>query len=191
LAESHNVSDYCIGADGEVASVCLFSQVEIKKIKTILLDYQSRTSVALLKVLCKEFWKIDPEFKEASVGYIDEITGSTAGLIIGDRALQQRPNFEFIYDLAEGWKQMTGLPFVFAAWVSNKKLDERFIEKFNAANHEGLHKLDKVIAENPCDYCNLEEYYTKHIQYMLDAEKKTGLKKFLGYISNQLRPQHQ
>jgi chorismate dehydratase len=51
LMEHYIISDYCIGCDGEVASVCLFSQVPINEIETILLDYQSKTSVALLQLL--------------------------------------------------------------------------------------------------------------------------------------------
>ncbi len=51
LPESHIITNVCIGASGSVASVCLFSDVPIEEIKFIYLDYQSRTSVALLKVL--------------------------------------------------------------------------------------------------------------------------------------------
>ena len=61
LKEHHIIADYGIGCDGAVASVCLFSDVPLNEIKSILLDYQSRTSVALLKVLLKEHWKISPE----------------------------------------------------------------------------------------------------------------------------------
>ena len=59
LADWHVVGDYCIGADGAVASVCIFSEVPMEAIETVLLDYQSRTSVNLARVLLKEFWKKD------------------------------------------------------------------------------------------------------------------------------------
>src|SRR5436190_18837386 len=61
LKEHHIISDYGIGCDGEVASVCLFSEVPLPEIETILLDYQSRTSSALLKILLEEHWKISPK----------------------------------------------------------------------------------------------------------------------------------
>jgi chorismate dehydratase len=60
LKEHYIISDYCIGCDGEVGSVCLFSEVPLEKIERILLDYQSTTSIGLLKILIKEFWKINP-----------------------------------------------------------------------------------------------------------------------------------
>ena len=65
LRESHIISNYCIGANGAVETVCLCSDVPISEIASIYLDYQSRTSVALLKILLKEYWGVDPEFKDA------------------------------------------------------------------------------------------------------------------------------
>ena len=56
LKDSYIISDYCIGAVGAVDTVCLYSDVPITEIKSIGLDYQSLTSVALLKVLLKEYW---------------------------------------------------------------------------------------------------------------------------------------
>ena len=53
LAESHIITNYCIGAEGEVASVALFSEVPIQQVTTVLLDYQSRTSVNLARILEK------------------------------------------------------------------------------------------------------------------------------------------
>ena len=69
MKEYHIISDYCIGSDGEVASVCLFSEVSLYDIKTILLDYQSRTSVALLKILIREYWKINVVFQNTANGF--------------------------------------------------------------------------------------------------------------------------
>src|ERR1044072_4457664 len=66
LAEWHIVADYCIGADGDVASVCLFSEVPIEKVEKVLLDYQSWTSVSLCKILLKQFWKISPVLEDAT-----------------------------------------------------------------------------------------------------------------------------
>ncbi|MDQ6888671.1 MAG: menaquinone biosynthesis protein, partial [Bacteroidota bacterium] len=134
LKEYHIISDYCIASDGDVASVCLFSDVPMENIEKILLDYQSRTSVELLKILVKEHWKIHPVFEETAAEYQQEITGTTAALVIGDRALEQRKKSTYIFDLGLEWKKFTGLPFVFAAWVSNKKFNEDFIKIFNEAN---------------------------------------------------------
>lgn len=183
LPEHHIISEYCIGSDGDVASVCLFSDVPLNEIQTILLDYQSKTSVALLKILLKDHWKISPELVVANEDYEQKIFGRTAGLVIGDRAFKQRLRSQYIYDLGGAWKEMTGLPFVFATWISNKPMDEKFKKDFNKANAFGLNNLAAVIEASPCDMYDLETYYTKNISYNLDAEKKKGLKEFLKRIS--------
>lgn len=183
LKESFIISDYCIGADGEVASVGLFSEVQLQEIKTILLDYQSRTSVALCKVLCKHHWKIQPVFEDAGVDFMEHIHGTTAGVVIGDRALKLRETMPYEFDLAAAWKEMTGLPFVFAAWVANKQLPDDFISNFNKANADGITHLDDVIAENPYPPYDLNVYYRNNISYVLDEEKRKGLEKFLELLN--------
>ncbi len=179
LKEWHIVSDYCIGAVNDVASVCLFSEVPFDNIEKVLLDYQSRTSVNLFKVLLKHYWKKDMVLEDAKENYISQITGTTAGVVIGDRALAQRKVSPYVYDLAGNWKHFTGLPFVFAAWISNKQLPADFINLFNQANSVGLNQLDAVIAENNHSNYNLREYYTHNISYVLDDEKRKGMNKFL------------
>lgn len=184
MKEYHIISDYCIGSVGKVASVCLFSEVALDKIETILLDYQSRTSVALLKVLIRDFWEIKVVFENTSGSYQSKISGTTAGLVIGDRALQQRKISPFIYDLGEEWEKFTGLPFVFAAWISNKKLDADFIKKFNEANAFGLNKIDEVVNQNPYNVFDLHHYYTDCISFGMDEKKKNGLELFLEKLSS-------
>ena len=184
LKEHHIVGDYCIGAEGDVASVCLFSEVPIEKIETVLLDYQSRTSVNLCKVLLKHYWKITPQLLDANEDFRSHISGSTAGVVIGDRALEQRHQSRYIYDLAGAWKAFTGLPFVFAAWIANKPLPAAFCTKFNEANGVGLQYLDDVIAENPFPVYDLQTYYTENISYKLTDEKRKGLQMFLELLQN-------
>ncbi len=182
LKEHHIVSDYGIACDGEVASVCLFSDVPLQQIKTILMDYQSRTSVTLLKILLKEHWKIEPALIPAKANYENEITGTTAGLVIGDRALLQRQKSKYIYDLGTAWKELTGLPFVFAAWVSNKVLPEDFIAMFNEINAIGLKNLDEVISKNPYTDFDLKAYYTQNIKFNLQPDMLAGMQLFLSKL---------
>lgn len=182
LKEWHLVSNYCIAADGEVASVALFSKVPMEKITTVLLDNQSRTSVNLAKILLEEHWKRKVVFEETTGDYRSKINGTTAGVVIGDRALEQRLVSPYVYDLGLGWKQYTGLPFVFAAWVSNKPLGQGFETDFNQANGVGLQELDAVIAENAYLKYDLRTYYTQNIAYQLDDEKRKGLDLFLEKI---------
>ena len=182
MNEYHIIADYCIGCDGTVASVCLFSDVPLQEIKTVLLDYQSRTSVALLKILLKEYWKITPELIAAEKGFEQDIKGTTAGLVIGDRAFKQIPVSKYHNDLGLAWKNMTGLPFVFAAWVSNKKLPEAFMESFNKATATGMKNIETIVAQNKFDGYNLHQYYTENISYLLDETKRNGLNLFLEKI---------
>jgi chorismate dehydratase len=182
MEEYYIISDFCIGASQSVASVCLFSQVPLNEITHILVDYQSRTSAALMKTLLKHYWKISPELIDTKAGYQEGIRGTTAGLVIGDRALKQRPHSSYIYDLADEWRAFTGLPFLFAAWVANKKLPEDLIPQFNTATGEGLQHIDEIVAANPFPEYDLKEYYEKNIDYQLDGKKKEALALFLQYV---------
>ncbi|RYY15932.1 MAG: hypothetical protein EOO04_27795 [Chitinophagaceae bacterium] len=182
LKESYINTDYCIGAEGEVASVCIFSDVPIEEAETVLMDYQSRTSVALAKLLLKEYWKLSPAIVPTQHDYRPLIKGRTAGLVIGDRALEQRAKNKYIYDLGAAWKDHTGLPFVFAAWVSTRQLDKDFVSAFNEANRFGLTKIDEVVHQYDYDIFDLDLYYRKRISYELNAEKRKGLKLFLSNI---------
>jgi len=179
LKEHYIIGDYCIGADGEVASVCLFSDVPITEVKEVLLDYQSRTSVRLARILLKEYWKVTPMLTDAKADFREHINGVTAGLVIGDRAFEQRKVSAYVYDLGKAWKDLTGLPFVFAAWISNKKLADDFKIAFNATTAAGMQAIDEIVAQNPYPLFDLKKYFTKHISYTLDDKKREGLNLFL------------
>ena len=185
LKEYHIISNYCIGAEGEVASVCLFSEVPMEEIRKIYLDYQSRTSVVLLKYLLREYWGIHPQIVRAiDDEYRKEIKGTTAGLIIGDRAFEQRKISTFIYDLASEWKKITGLPFVFAAWVSTKPLSDDFIKLFDEANGIGVQRIDEIVATTHFDLYDLKKYYTLHLSYQLDERKRKAMQLFFSYLKD-------
>ncbi len=183
LSTYHIVGNYCIGTEGEIASVALFSEVPMQDVKKVWLDYQSRTSVALLKYLMKEYWGINPEIVQAdNENYRDQITGTTAGLVIGDRAFSQRKRSTFIYDLGSEWRSITGLPFVFAVWVSKKELPAGFIQAFDAANALGLDHIDEIVAAADFDLYDLKKYYSLHLSYQLDEKKRRSMEKFLELI---------
>ena len=186
LKEAYIISDYCIGANGSVDTVCLYSDVPIEEIESIALDYQSRTSVALLKILLNEYWQLNPELKKANVGFEENIKGNHAALVIGDRAFALNTKHAYIYDLSAIWKEMTGLPFVFAAWVANTKLPQDFIVSFNKALEKGLSDIDMALAIEGDSYPNCEnpeDYLNNKISYNLDIEKQKGMELFLRKIS--------
>lgn len=188
VAAVHNIKDarifsqFCIASDQEVASVCLFSHVPIEEIQEIYLDYQSKTSVTLLRLLLKNYWQTRPSLVEADEDYITKIKGKHAGVIIGDRALEQLKNFEYVYDLAKAWNDYTQQPFVFATWVTTQELPDHFIDEFNKANQLGLDHLPEIIADTPFNAYDLHTYYHHNIGYELTEDRRKGMTMFLRMI---------
>lgn len=184
LEDYNIVGDYCIGSNGKVRTVCLFSHVPIEEIESIYLDYQSRTSVELIKILAKKHWKIEVEWLRGVRGFENKIVGKTAGLIIGDRAIGIENRYPYVYDLSEIWTEMTGLPFVFAIWVSKKELGSEFIQEFNRSLKSGIDQIDKLvyILPSPDKEFDLKEYFKKNISYNLDERKREALRLFLSEI---------
>lgn len=167
----HIVSNYCIGANGAVDSVFIFSNKPISEVKIVQLDAQSRTSNNLAKVLLKNFWKINPEFVDK--GQAD------AFVLIGDRTFGKKEQFLYHYDLAEEWFNFTGLPFAFAVWASNKPIPEDFKLAFNAALKLGLdHREDVLKNLNKVENFDLDDYLMKKVDFILDEDKLKAIDKF-------------
>jgi chorismate dehydratase len=183
LDNAHIISDYCIGTVGAVKTVCIYGEVPIEEMETIYLDHHSRTSVMLTRLLLEEYWQLEPELIPAEEGYIGQIGGSTGGLVIGDRTIGLEKRFPYVYDLGETWQRHTGLPFVFAAWVSSAPLDAEFQADFNAALAEGIAHIPELqlLLPNPDPDFDLVDYFTHCISYELDAPKKRALGLFLDY----------
>lgn len=180
LKEQYIVTDYCIGADGKVDTVCLFSKVPLEEVTEILLDFQSRTSVQLMRVLAQRHFHIRPRWTHASEGFINQIVGNTAAVVIGDRAFPLRDRFPVVIDLAEEWKKLTGLPFVFACWVSNTPLSPLFLSQFNDALSYGVANKEEAILERSLpDVKAMVDYVNHRISYTLDAPKRMAMQLFL------------
>ncbi len=179
LHDAHIIGDYGIASNGNVASVCIFSDVSLEEVDTLMLDYQSRTSVMLAQILLREYWKISPKIIVGAPGFEQQIQHKTAGLVIGDRALKQRNKSKYIYDLAEAWKALTGLPFVFAVWVSNKNLPTSFIESFNQATASGLNLLKDIASRIDFPEYDIFSYYTNNIAYLINQDMRDGMGLFL------------
>jgi chorismate dehydratase len=181
------ISNYCIGAKGEVKTVCVFSEVPLEQIETLMLDYQSRTSVKLVQLLLNEHWKKSVILQHASPGYIEKIKGNTAGLVIGDKAIELLSKYKYTYDLSQEWYHYTGgLPFVFAVWVSIKPLEPLFESLFNKACKEGIERIPELtkIIPNPNTEFSLKKYLEENISYEFDEEKQASLNQFLTYIKS-------
>ncbi|KLT64267.1 menaquinone biosynthetic enzyme MqnA/MqnD family protein [Pedobacter sp. BMA] len=171
------VADYCIGSDGAVNSVFIFSDVPVEAIKTLRLDSHSRTSNNLAKVLLKFYWKHDVEFTT------DTSVKTDAIVLIGDRTFGKKNDFPFVYDMGEEWKNFTGLPFMYAAWVANKDIPKEFKDEFNAALKLGLEHRQDVLNDLPhTDNFDLEDYLYHKLQFEVTDDRKKALNMFLSFI---------
>jgi chorismate dehydratase len=183
LPEWHIVSDYCIGAVGAVNSVFLFSNCDIREVKTVQLDPQSRTSNNLARVLLKNFWKVEPEQVTDAPDYGQSTDANTAYVQIGDRTFGKKVKYKFVYDLSEEWQRFTGLPFTFAAWIANKPIPQQFVDEFNRALKFGLDHRPELLKELPKrDDFDLEDYLMHRLDFSLTEDKKKALFLFLDYI---------
>lgn len=172
MEEYYLVTDYCIGTEGYVDSVFIFSSKPIEDIKSLLLDKQSRTSNGLAQILLKHYWKKD----------VEVLTEGTADayVLIGDRTFGKKNDSPYVYDLGHYWKELTGLPFAFAVWVANKPLPETFVQQFNEALKDGVSRPDDVIPVLPefpgFDY---HTYLNHSLNYHLDEGKKKAIEQYL------------
>lgn len=190
LSSPHIISDFCIGAVGKVATVCIYSEVPLEQVERLYLDFHSRTSVQLVQILIRNFWKLPIQFISSKEGYIQDIKGTTAGLIIGDRAFEYSSQFQYEYDLGTAWKDYTGLPFSFANWVSNRPLPENFIAEFNNALQLGIDSIPDLmyILPQPPNGYDLQRYFMENISYDFTFEKKKALHRFLKEMEVVIQP---
>jgi chorismate dehydratase len=182
----HIIGNTCIGAYGKVDSVLLVSNTPIENVNAVWLDYQSRTSVALCRILMRDFWQKEVAFRNADQDYLNAIPENEAAVVIGDRAFDAAQNFRYSYDLAEMWKLHTNLPFVFALWVSKFPVPPSVAETLNSAFLHGVKNCDQaalqVISNYPPHY-SIHNYLTRSISYTFDDPKKKGLETFLSLLS--------
>jgi chorismate dehydratase len=187
LKEYYIISDYCIGSNGNVRTVMLLSNCPFDEINTIYLDYRSRTSVNLSKVISKNFWKRDFKWQNTSKGFdFQNIGMNEAVVLIGDQCFEYEKSFRYGKDLSGEWKKYTGLPFVFACWAANKKIEPEFLKEFNLALKSGVTNINAVV-KTMGDAGSitgevLRQYLTENIDYEFNDEKKKGLELFLSLL---------
>ncbi len=164
--------DGCISTAKKVKSVVLFLYKPLNKVKVVKLDKNSKTSNALAKVLFTYKYKM-------TIDYVFD-GDSDCELVIGDRALKRLKTNTNTIDLAVEWNDFTHLPFVFAAWITNKNLDNHIIEKFLKAKEIGKKLISQICDEHTNVVLKNEclSYLTKNISYDLDNEKKTSIETF-------------
>lgn len=184
VKEHYIITDFCIGAYGNVRTVLLLSNCPFEEIRNIYLDYRSRSSVSLTKVLAKYSWKREFRWNNTSKVFdFLNIGRDEAVVLIGDQCFEYENSFRYKTDLAMEWKNFSGLPFVFACWTANKRLDNKFIEEFNEALKSGVNNIDAVVEKfgksGTITGEILKTYLKENIDFIFNEEKKKGLKVFL------------
>ncbi|MEM7512467.1 MAG: menaquinone biosynthesis protein [Bacteroidota bacterium] len=176
--------NYCIGADGPVHSVYIFSELPIEQVETIYLDPHSRTSNLLSRILAKHYWQKDITFIKDVKHHHQYIRGNSAGVVIGDLAIRIRDMFPYVYDLSECWKLMTGLPFAFAVWAYHPgALDPYLINQIQEGFRKGVSQAGQTARkwaahfDIPQDFA--VKYLEEYIDFKFDAKKHDALKLYL------------
>ena len=178
------VRGVCVGSRSRVLSVVLVTQnLELKDVRTVSLDRSSRTSVALIRIIFREFLGFEPEWKPAKPDLNAMLLESDAALIIGDPAMTFSRESLRVFDMAALWREHTGLGFVFAMWMVREAAVERVrVVDFARARDEGLEHVEEIAAgyEEKLNLSRdeLRAYLLENICFELDEEMLAGLNLF-------------
>lgn len=168
--------NYCIGADGEVGTVVLLSKVPLEKITSVRFDDHSRTSNLLLQILAHRHWKREWEYYVGSEG-----TDAESCLMIGDKVFKNKGDYPYQYDLGEAWKELTGLPMVFAVWIARPGVPQSLLQQMDEAFGMGM----KTIAANDNGLEAWQrDYLTKNISFSFDTRKKEAMQLFFQWAAS-------
>lgn len=189
------IPDLAIGSCGPVMSVLLLSRRPVKELaeQAILVSAETHTSAMLLKLLFRDYWKIPVHYETGSV--TSRVSSSAqkskkpeAFLAIGDEALRLRnhPDYPYVIDLGEAWRQWTGLPFIFGVWViSRQALALPFAENpatlLQRARDWGEQHMDTILDLTlhgcPLNREELRQYY-EGLVFHLGEQELEGLRLF-------------
>ena len=179
-----------IGSRGPVASVALFARRPVGEIRHIALDTSSRTSVTLIRVMCRHRFRIEPRFVPHGPDLPAMVREYDAGLLIGDPAFDADHAALGLQkiDLGEEWTAMTGLPFIYAAWTGRRgAVDAGGVEALQAALEEGVRSTALIAAEygrgDTARTARAAAYLRDNVRYGLGPEEAAGLQLFLDYAS--------
>lgn len=177
-------ADFCVGAEHEVYSVCLLSNQPVEKLHTIYLDTASRTSVLLARILASKLWHIAPQWLPATPEvHPDALPTGAAMVAIGDKVFALRRHYTHIHDLAVEWRKLTGLPCVFAAWVSQHDLPQPHRDNLHRAIAWGLANYQDLLPAQanalPCPLPEALRYLHENIDYPLTPLMQKSMARYL------------
>ncbi|QQS45768.1 MAG: menaquinone biosynthesis protein [Acidobacteriota bacterium] len=190
------IPDVAVASKSRVRSVILAARGPLSEARTVVLDTSSRTSQALVRILFRRRFGGEPRFTErtpdADSGFENMLDGSDAALVIGDPAFRivgaaDRLGIT-IYDLAEEWRGLTGLPFVFAVWAVRTEAIRDAVEltaDFQSAAREGIDRLGDLAGEYArqlgMDRDDLLGYLRENVNYDLDEANIAGLEQYFRF----------
>ena len=195
------VPDLAIASNGPVASVAIYTTRPMGEVRSIALDTSSRTSVALVRVLCARVFGIQPSLEHSSPDLPAMLGRADAALIIGDNALFRDGGEQELLvdgrlkavqvekvDLGLMWTNATGLPFVYAVWVGRDGcLSEAHVQELQAARDRGTQRPEALAAEyfpeEPGRQGLGERYLRDNIKYTLGSRERLGLELFYRYAT--------
>jgi chorismate dehydratase len=180
-----------IGSRGAIASVAVYTRVPLASVRRLALDTSSRTSVALVKVLCRHRFGIEPEFVHAEPDLAAMTRDNHAGLLIGDPAFDADHAALGLdkIDLGAEWTAMTGLPFIYAAWTGRPgAVGPDDVQALQAAQVEGVAAREQIAAEYGRGDAGRTQratlYLRDNVKYGLGPEEAAGLQRFLDYAAD-------
>jgi len=187
------IPGHSISSSGEVRSIILFSRLPLEELKDkkILSTYHSGTSVLLLEIILKRFYNMDFALEVTDIPLEKALEIADAYLLIGDDALRglKYSSGYYCYDLGLLWQNHTGLPFVYALWITKKELDEReflkFTEELDRAKDYALQNLKELaLTLKGQSFLDTEEIveYWKGLSYDFTPEHEKGLELFKKYL---------
>jgi chorismate dehydratase len=193
------VPDLAIASRGTVASVAIYTTRPMTEVRSIAMDTSSRTSVALVRVLCHRLFRIDPAIEALGPVLPDMLARCDAALIIGDNALfldpaaaggtrgaMQWPTLIEKIDLGQAWFELTGLPFVYAFWAGRAgALTAGDVAALQRARDEGIRRPEELARQYLREAPVLQQmgaaYLRDNIKYHLGQEERAGLEAFYRY----------
>ena len=168
------ITDYGIGCDGAVRTVMLVSKSDLDGIRAVQFDRDSRTSNLLVQVLAKRHWKKEWSFFTSEDPDEWRTIQGGARVAIGDKVFALEKEDLNFWDMGEAWKEDTGLPFLFAAWVSRPGIDPEFKARLNRCFQAGISSIPGMDLN-----AMHREYLANSISFPFDRKKKVALELFL------------
>ncbi|NOY64646.1 MAG: menaquinone biosynthesis protein [Nitrospirae bacterium] len=187
------IPGHSISSTGPVKSIYLFTKKPLKEIagEVVLHTYKSETATALLKIICERFYCMGCKYKESRLPLKEGLDITSGYLLIGDEAMIEFKNNQLyhVYDLGEIWYKETGLPFVFALWITRKDLTDETImhlrEDLNGAKSWASEHYEEIAKASRLSDILGENYivqYWRSLSYELDDKHMKGLELFKRYL---------